>query len=235
VYQGDHAIARQYLEKALDLAHILGDHVVESQVLSNLCLLYVREEEPQKAVSLGRRGLAFAEESGLAGDHITALTYLAHALVGAGSLDEAEDLYRHALSLPGEFGQKGVILDARAGLAQILLLRNQMDQALAAAEVILNELKPEQITQADIARGTLYKALDGTENAFQVYWTCYQVLQAAQDQRFADVLRAANVWLQQRAAQFVDQNKRRLFLESVPSHRALRSAWQMLFADGVGE
>ena len=59
-----------------------------------------------------------------------------------------------------------------------------------------------------------------------VYRTCYDVLRAAQDPRATDVLAAGHALLQAWAAQFDDEDRRRLFLANVPAHLWLRHLWE---------
>jgi hypothetical protein len=96
-------------------------------------------------------------------------------------------------------------------LARVALAQNDLPEAQTQIEAILNHLKT----------GTL----DGTDDPFQVYLTCYRVLSAGRDDRALSVLSAGCDQLQKRATQLEDESRRAMFLENVPAHRALMAAW----------
>jgi hypothetical protein len=68
--------------------------------------------------------------------------------------------------------------------------------------------------------------LDGLDDVFQVYLTCYRVLHATHDPRAPTLLHAACHLLQERAATIPHEETRRAFLGKVPSHRELLAACQ---------
>lgn len=63
--------------------------------------------------------------------------------------------------------------------------------------------------------------LDGTIAPFQVYLTCYRVLEANGDPRAPEVLAMAHAKLQERAARITDKVMRRSYLENVAAHREI--------------
>jgi hypothetical protein len=67
--------------------------------------------------------------------------------------------------------------------------------------------------------------LTGVEEPILAYLTCYGVLRAAGDERAGGVLVAGHALLQERAAQFVDEEQQAWFLLSVPAHCDLLAAW----------
>jgi hypothetical protein len=67
--------------------------------------------------------------------------------------------------------------------------------------------------------------LDGTDEPFQVYLTCYRVLCAGRDPRAGGVLVAAHRLLQERAARIEDEELRQSFLENVVAHREIIAAY----------
>jgi hypothetical protein len=79
---------------------------------------------------------------------------------------------------------------------------------------------------ADLATGSLV----GADAPFRVYLTCYHVLQAHDDSRSLSILQMAHELLQARAATMGDERLRRLFLEHVPAHRELVSAFNQWYA-----
>jgi tetratricopeptide (TPR) repeat protein len=136
-----------------------------------------------------------------------ALTYLGHALVNLDRLPEAAEAYREALLLRREFGQPHMSMEPLAGLARISLAENDLARAQTHVEEILGFLQDN--------------TLDGTEEPFRVYLTCYRVLHANQDPRAQEILNTAHGLLQEQAVRISDEELRRSFLENVAAHREI--------------
>jgi hypothetical protein len=66
------------------------------------------------------------------------------------------------------------------------------------------------------------------EEPFRVYWTCYQGLVKMSDPRADKLLEKAFVWLQEQAARLPDEESRQIFLERIPYHREIVSAYQLV-------
>jgi hypothetical protein len=103
--------------------------------------------------------------------------------------------------------------DPLAGLAQVALARGDPAGALAHVQEILDQV-------AERPR------LEGTMEPLRVYLTCYQILQANDDPRSKQILRAGYHLLQERANKIEDQDLRRSYLENVPYHREIVAAWE---------
>jgi hypothetical protein len=63
--------------------------------------------------------------------------------------------------------------------------------------------------------------LDGIDDPFWIYLTCYQILRASDDAQAAEVLEAAYQLLQARAEKIEKEELRRSFLENVAAHREI--------------
>lgn len=68
--------------------------------------------------------------------------------------------------------------------------------------------------------------LDGTDELFQIYPTCYRVLKAHGDARTTSVLDEANKLLSTRACFLAREEDREAFFHNVPSHRELMTLWE---------
>lgn len=137
-----------------------------------------------------------------------ALTRLGHALVGAGHLAEAAEAYRDALALRRELGQSNLAMETLAGLARVSLAENDRAKAQAEVKEILDFLEAG------------YR-LDGTDEPFRAYLTCYRVLAANEDARAPAILSQAHRLLREQAARIENNAMRRSFLENVPAHREI--------------
>lgn len=94
-------------------------------------------------------------------------------------------------------------------LACVSIAQSDLARAQAHVEQILSHLESD--------------TLDGTDEPFRVYLTCYRVLQASRDSRSQGVLNMAHSLLQEQAGKIADEEVRRSFLENVAAHREILS------------
>lgn len=205
--QGDFAHARTYYEHVLRISQEIGDRQGEGIMLANLGLLAHQSGNNQAAMQACQQAIQIAQgiddRRGLG----SALLYLAHAQAALNRPVEAAESYRQALSLYQTLAQNHLATEALAGLAGIALLQDDLPQALAYVETILEHLATD--------------TLDGTSDPFRVYLTCYRVLKTHQDLRASDILHTAYHLLQERADRIANVERRDMFLKNVPSHRDL--------------
>ncbi len=245
--QGDEAAARRYFQQSLRVCREIGDREGEASGLSNLGLvalglgdypaakscyelaLEIRREMGHRqgegialnnlgdvALHLGDYGtakryyhrfLAICREIGRKTLEGYALTNLGHALTGLGELTKAIPVYQQALRLRREAGQHSLAMETVAGLIRVYLAQGELNQVETLVEDILIYLE--------------MNPLDGTDDPFWVYLTCYHGLAAIQDGRAPAFLDRAQQLLRDRAVKISDESLRRSFLENIPSHRAL--------------
>jgi predicted ATPase len=211
---GDYAGARAYYEQALLIKREVGDRQGEGTTLAGLSLLSHRLGDNEAAREYSQQALHITQELGDRHFQGYALTFLGHALVGLGHLAEAAAAYQQALALRRELGQPNLAMEPLAGLARVSLTQGNLHQAQAHVEEILSYLESN--------------TLDGTEEPFRVYLTCYRVLRANQDLRAQAILDTAYSLLQEQAAKISDEEMRHSFLENVAAHREVMSE----FANG---
>jgi len=204
---GDIAGAQAYYEQALRISGEIGSRYLGSVLLCNLGLAAHNLGDHESAREYSQQSLQIAQQIGHHSMQGSALTFLGHALLGLNRLTEAAEAYRQALDLRHELGERHLAMESLAGLARVNIAQGDLSQARAQVEEILAYLKT----------GTL----DGTEEPFRVYLTCYQVLQANQDPRAREILTTAHTLLQEQAARITDEETRRSFLENLPYHREI--------------
>jgi adenylate cyclase len=205
--QGDSGRGRAYYQHCLDIFREIGDRQGEAVALSFLSLLCHQLGENEVALKHSQLALDIAQQLGERNTQAYPLTYLGHAFVSLDRLTEAAEAYREALLLRREFGQPHMAMEPLAGLARVSLAQNDLAQAQVHVEQILGFLEEN--------------TLDGTEEPFRVYLTCYRVLHANQDPRAQVLLTTAHNLLQDQAAKIEDEGMRRSFLGSVPAHREI--------------
>jgi tetratricopeptide (TPR) repeat protein len=218
--QGDHTRSKAFYQQALAVSRGIGDPQGESIALSNLARIHHYQGNDESAREYAQRSLSIAQEIGYRYVEGYALTYLGHARGRLGQWAEAADVYREAIALRRELGQHKLVIESQAGLVRVCLAQGELLQAQALVDEILPYLKNE--------------GLDGMVEPFQVYLTCYHVLQVGDDPRTPEVLTNAHDLLQEQAARIPDEETRILFLEEVAAHREIVAAYHELQAGSQG-
>jgi predicted ATPase len=210
--QGDDERAMRRYDQALQLYRSLGARGQEGWMLASLGFLAHRREAHTRALDYGQQAYAVAQLCGQCSVEADAWMVQGHALAALHRLDEANTAYREALTIWEQVKKRHRTQEALAGLAQVHLAQGNHQQARHTVEQILGSLE--------------HGSLDGANEPFRVYLTCYQVLRASGDTRAAPVLQSAFDLLTTRAEAIPDPHKRQRFLERVPVHRALLAAVQ---------
>jgi hypothetical protein len=107
-------------------------------------------------------------------------------------LAEAGEAYQQALNIRQELNQPRLALEALSGLARVSLAQGDRIQAQAHADQVLSSLEIHN--------------LDGTQEPFRIYLTCYRVLRASDDPRADKILATAHGLLQERAAKIENED-----------------------------
>ena len=214
---GDYATARDYYEQALGIYREVAYRQGISTLLSYLSLLYHHQEEHAQALRHGQQALDLAQDLRDSLAQGFALTNMGHAHMALGHLAKAANVYQQAYAVRFEAGQRHVALESLAGLADVQFAQDDMDEAQANVQVILEHL----------ALNTLV----GTIEPLRIYWTCYRILRAIHDDRAANVLIQAHTHLQERAEHLSDDTQWHSFLENVAVHREIIKAWKALAQD----
>lgn len=209
---GDLAKAQTYLDQALALAKEIGDREGEAIILVTQGKLALVQEDPVTAESRTRAALQLARDIGDPAIEEVALNNLGHALFAQGMLDASAEAFQHAVGVRGEDAHSGRDTEPLAGLARVALKRGNLAQARAYTEETLALMQTPEF--------------DEVEEPFQVHLICWQVLAATQDPSAEPLLDRAYSLLQESAARLDGETARRLYLQVVPHHRDLVTAWQ---------
>jgi predicted ATPase/class 3 adenylate cyclase len=210
--QGDFAAARTYAEQMIKIGREVGSRISELFGLLNSSLYTGALGEVQISLDCAEQALELARNTHDRNGEAWALTYQGHALLALDHTSEAGAAYKGAFDLRRELDQPALATEPGAGLARVALLQGDLSAAQAQVEFILNHLE---------AGG----ALDGTDQPFRVYLTCYLVLEAAQDERAPSILETAHDMLLARASNIRDKAARLAFLREIPYHREILAAW----------
>jgi tetratricopeptide (TPR) repeat protein len=205
------------LEQALLIYQEIGDRQGQAFGLADLCLILHQLGDDQTALEHGQQALLIAQELGDRLIEGSSLARLGCALTGLERLTEAVETCQRALDLGRESGEHALTAESLAALARISLAKGDLARAQTHVDEILVYLENN--------------SLAGTDEPFRVHLTCYRVLHANQDPRAQEVLITAHRLLQERATKIDDDERRRLFLENVASHREIVQEADRLRAD----
>ena len=220
IAQGDHSGARAYQEQTLYISREIGDRAGEGWGLANLGLLFHQLGDDKTALEFSRQAQLIGQELCHYPLQATTFIHLGHALAALGSMFQAAESYQESVALHRQLGQPHLAMDGLAGQARVSLAQGKLAEALAQVEEILNHLNVEHSSSAGSGNH-----LDGTDEPFRIYLTCYRVLVANQDPRASVIMNIAYDLLQERAGKITDTELRRSFLENVAAHREILTAW----------
>ena len=203
-----------------------GAREYEAWTLGNIGLLAHYRDDQEAAQGCAREALQMAQEIGDRAMQATMWLELGHALAGLARLGEAAEAYRESLALRRELDLPNMATEPLAGLARVCQVQGDLGRAQAHVGEILQHLGFDSAQPTSDREPASGQALDGTLSPFQIYLTCYRVLEAAQDARAQGILDTAHDLLAARAARINDEKMRRSFLENVAAHRELVRAFE---------
>jgi DNA-binding SARP family transcriptional activator/predicted ATPase/Tfp pilus assembly protein PilF len=204
---GDYNAAQSCYYQSLQIRLEIGAQLQVGETLAELALLHHLTHNHKIARDHSQRAEQIGQDTGSLSLQAMALLCLGHAQVALGYLEEGITAYQQAAALRQQLGEHHRATEAQAGLAHAYLTQGNLSQALAQAEAVLAHLEQHQVA--------------GIIEPFWVYWTCYQVLQAAQDPRAREVLATAHHLLQERAANIEDARLRDSYLKNILAHREI--------------
>ena len=205
---GDYPTARTYSEQALSICREIGVRFGECFALLNLGIIYHYLTNDVSAEMYSRHALQLAESMGVPPLQGNALMVLGHALTGQKNYAGAIEAYERALGIWQAMNQQMSTIEIEAGLARVAMAKNEADKALLHVNKIVDYLEAGH-------------SLEGTEQPFRIYLTCYYVLQQEYDPKAEDLLERAHTLLQQYAARITDPARKQSYLTNIPAHREL--------------
>ncbi|MFN8464740.1 MAG: tetratricopeptide repeat protein [Caldilineaceae bacterium] len=207
---GDFVAAQSYYRQALELWRTFVSPYYESDTLAELALVLHLLGDDEAAYEYSRQAELIGRGVNSPRICAAALTHLGHAQLALGLGEEAAASYHQALTLCRSLNQAHFSREILAGLGRVALYAGDLARAYAYVAELLPQLTVEH--------------LYGVREPLRIYLTCYQVLDASQDPRAAEVLAAAHQLLQERAAAITDERLRRCYLANNPAHRTISAA-----------
>lgn len=210
---GNYEKARALAEENVQIAREVGDRYGEAYALINLSSYSNALGDYTRALDHARKGEELAERSGDRSAEAWSLTYCGHSLLALQELPEARQTYEKALELRQVLQQPTLALEPAAGLARISLADGEVSKAMEQLQSFLNHLDDGA-------------TLEGADDPLRIYLTAYLVLRANHDPRANSILEEGYRLLQERAARIKDEARRTHYLEEIPHHRQIVTAWE---------
>jgi predicted ATPase len=197
---GDFQAAANYSQQSLHLALEIGDRRQEMASLVNLSAYLGRQGDFTASLEHAEKGLKLARETKSLPWIAWGLTYQGHALCGLGQTEAAGQAYHEAAALRLSLSQPLFAAEPQAGLARLALAAGNLAEAASFVQPILELLE----------QGS---TLDGVDEPLRVLLTCAQVLKAAEDERWRELVKQACQRLRILEASAPDEATRRKLLE----------------------
>ncbi|MEZ4866865.1 MAG: tetratricopeptide repeat protein [Caldilineaceae bacterium] len=210
-YLGDYGAALRYSQECLQILQALKITGALPTVLVNLALHAHHLGDQPLAQRYGREALTISAESDNRPLQSYAWTVLGHAALGLDKPAEAETAYTTAIDLAHALAMPFLVIEPLAGLVRVDL----------AATAPLPQLRYH--VQELLTLVTTH-GVEGLEEPFRVYLTCYEGLRKLADPRAIEILRTAYGQLLTRSAEIDDDDLRASFLTQVAANRALVQA-----------
>jgi predicted ATPase len=204
---GDWDTAKDYFESSLRISREIEERRNEGHSLAKLGLLSLHLGEGRTALSYLEAAIDIALAVNDRVGQAYALTTQGQVFAKMDRIDESDMAFQKAISIRHELGQRHLEMESLAGLAQLSLKLKDLSNAESLVQQILDYLDEN--------------TLDGVEDRFQIYLTCYEVLDASGDQRAKAFLSDAYRLLQKQASDIADDSHRESFLMNVPSNRKI--------------
>jgi predicted ATPase/DNA-binding SARP family transcriptional activator len=212
---GQYEAALGHHQRSRQISQQIGDPLQESHALHNLCTVNRKLGRLETAEACGREALRLGLEHHLPDPQAYAWLHLGYVLLDMEQWPAAADAFARSRSGWISLGQTSLVMEATAGQAEAALRQGDLDEALAKVEMVLPSIAEN--------------SLDGTDEPFQIYLTCYRVLQAHDDARAPALLAEARRLLDARAALLPDEKTRQAFLSNIPVHRAITALFSTKF------
>ncbi|MBX3011505.1 MAG: tetratricopeptide repeat protein [Caldilineaceae bacterium] len=202
---GELTQAEATLEQALTLFRQMKVARLEAKTLLEFGRLYEQMGDYKRALTYGEQALVLAETGHYQATRAETLLFIGHLRLTERAFAPAVKAFEQAGQLWETIGQPGGQLSARAGWVQAQLQQGHLPAAQAEVEQILAVLD-------DIRFST-------GQRPDRIFWICYQVLTATNDQRAASLFQRGYELIQAQAATLSSPTLRQSFLYNVPAHR----------------
>ena len=212
---GNYERAQKHLQTAMSCYTEANELYNQAVVLAKLGILHHALEDEKSALAYLEHSLQLAEELGNPSCQALALNGLGQIYSQNRQVEPAIRAYEQALRFGETSGEVHLVLEPRAGLAQLAFLQGDHSEALAYADQMLQYLSGTAELRVE------EYATHGGNTLGKVYLICHRVLEELHDPRAVDILSQGYKLLMTWAQKIADENMRTSFLTNVAVHREL--------------
>lgn len=204
---GDFPTARRHLMTALEIDRSTGDRGGLAWSYNALGMIHNHLGDPKTGLAYHKQALEIGQEQGAATVEGIAWLGIGQDLQALGQWAQAQSAYEKAIVVQSKLDQNIRVIESRGGLSQCLLALDAPTAALEQVEQILDYLSTQPLL------GAAQPAL--------VYWNCYTVLRALEDDRAPALLAQVFEFVQAQANRIQDRRLRHCYLCELPPHPAI--------------
>lgn len=206
---GAYEKARLCFHQAEEDASEMGMAYDQAEILGRMVLLEHSVGENEKARELGLQATKVLSDLNHPSLLATVLTSLGHAYAELGEYDAAAAAYGNAQQIREKLGQQTLLIETLAGSALLDFKRGRLDSAMEKVEQVLDHIDR--------------RGLDGADQPFRIYQTCFEVLEhAGEEARGVELIERAHRELMESADAISDEMLRESFLQNVIENRAIQ-------------
>ena len=195
-YLGQTEQAIEHYQQALAIARETGERGSEGAQLGNLGTSYWYLGQTEQAIEHYQQALAIARETGERGIEGVWLSNLGDGYENLGQTEQAIECYRQAIKIGDAIGNAQVRAEARRGLAQVHLYREEWPEARRVAEAAPSRGFRPVLAEVFTALGTAYLREGDRANAgeaFSAALSAANTLLAGTDAMYAQGLASAGL------------------------------------------
>lgn len=215
---GDLTKSQELLENSLSIRRQIHYSRGESMCLANLALVMQYLGLEEDALKYSSQAVQIAKDIQAEPSFAYTLTIFGHILSAQNNFKKAKEAYRHAAALRQKLHQTQLSLEPLAGLANTYFKQGDLNSAKNLVENILPEIHlapgPYQLHSNPVS----------VDTPARIYLFCYQIQQACFDPSAKIVLNSGVHTLENISLQFSNEDKKSMFWENIPSHRALQDS-----------
>jgi predicted ATPase len=211
---GDYKKSRSVMEQSLEVSRQLNNYTGMLDELWWLGYIAYRiQEDYEGARNFAEEGLSVARKAGNLPYESGHLYLLAYIFIGLEKWSEAEDLFKKSIEIFIDQDLEDYLHFRRDGLAYLYLLQERLEQAVEQVNLILEIYDTQGIKELDTG-------------VFFSMEVCCQVLKAAKDPRFHQIIETAYNHLQNLANKIKREDYRYSFLNNIPWHKEIIAMWE---------
>jgi tetratricopeptide (TPR) repeat protein len=210
---GAYEKAIDYTKETIQISHETGDLYKEAYSLVNLSTYASATGDLETAYHSARQAREIAIQIGDRNAQAWAMTVLGHGYFSEEKFEQAREAYQAAINVRQELDQPLLGTEPAAGLARAWLGLGKLELAYEQIQTILPIMEQ-------------HKGLEGTDDPIRVYLACYLVLEAKNMDEATRILKEARDLILSKAKNIPDESMRQNFLEGIPQHQEILSAWE---------